>query len=172
MTGRKKSWCVPLVLSFGAAALLTGESLHAKQAKGEDEIRAAFGLLRSAIKSKDPAKIWDLLDADTKADAERGAKKLVAVYKKADIKGKAEHETNFGLTPDEFAKLDGKLVLKTKRFLGKYDEIPGSKITSITVQGEGATLNYLEADGDKEKLNYTRQDGKWKVALPIPKLTN
>jgi hypothetical protein len=63
------------------------------------------------------------------------------------------------------------MLIKTKRFLGKYDEIPDSKITGITVQGESATLNYLEPDGDKEKLIYTRQDGKWKVAMPMPKFT-
>jgi hypothetical protein len=55
-----------------------------------------------------------------------------------------------------------------KRATAKYDEIPTSKIISVTLQGDNAVLNYLEADGDKEKFNYSRQGGKWKVALPMP----
>jgi hypothetical protein len=156
-----------VVLSVAAMALPTLSA----QGKGEDDIKQAFGQLQGAIKAKAAAKIWALLDSDTQADAEKIAKKVKGVYKKANEKDKAEHETNLGLTADEFAKLDGPLLLKTKRFLGKYDEIPDSKITSIAVQGDSATVNYLESDGDKEKLTYTRQDGKWKVAMPMPKFT-
>jgi hypothetical protein len=30
---------------------------------------------------------------------------------------------------------------------------------------------YTEPDGDKEKLSLARQDGQWKVSLPMPKAT-
>jgi hypothetical protein len=163
-------WCAAVVLACFASLLLTRETQSA-QGKAEDEIKEAFGQLQGALKAKDAAKIWALLDSDTQTDAEKAAKKVKAAYQKANDKEKTEHEKNLGLAAEDFAKLDGPLLIKTKRFLGKYDEIPGSKITGVTVQGESATLNYLEADGDKEKLTYARQSGKWKVALPMPKFT-
>jgi hypothetical protein len=166
----RSKWCPVVVLAVIAGALLA-QDIRSAQGKAEDEVKQAFVALQGAIKAKDAAKIWDLLDTDTRLDAEKAAKKVKGVYKKANDKEKADHEKNLGITPDEFAKLDGQLLLKTKRFLGKYDEIPDSKITGITVKGDSATLNYLEPDGDKEKLDYTRQAGKWKVAMPLPPFT-
>jgi len=151
-----------------ASALLASGGQSA-QSKSDEDVKKAFVSLQEAIKGKDAAKIWLLVDTDTQADAERTAKIVKGQYKKANDKDKTKQEETLGLSAAEFAKLDGKLLLKTKVFLAKYDEIPTSKITGVTVQGESATLNYLEADGDKEKLTYTRQEGKWKVGLPMPK---
>jgi hypothetical protein len=159
------------ILTLAALAGVVADAAPAAQGKAEDDIKAAFKDLQGALKAKDAGKIWNLIDSDTQADAEKDAKKVKAAYKKADDKGKTELETLLGLTADEFTKLDGKLLLKTKRFLGKYDEIIDSKITGVTVQGESATVDYLEADGDKVKAQYTKQGGAWKVALPMPKFT-
>ena len=159
-----------LVIGVAALAVLAPAPQLAL-GKGEEDVRQAFGQLQNALQAKDAARIWVLLDGDTQNDVNKVAKKLKGIYKKASEKDKAEHETNLGLTADEFAKLDGPLLLKTKRFLGKYDEIADSKIIGVTVQGDTATVNYLEADGDKQKLAYTRQDGKWKVVMPLPKFT-
>ena len=63
----------------------------------------------------------------------------------------------------------GKEFLKTKRFHGKYDELPDSKIEKVTVQGDQATIAYVELDGDKEKLILVREQGEWKVSIPMPK---
>jgi hypothetical protein len=160
-----------VVLFAGFTLALVAAGLASAQGKAEDELRQAFGQLQGAIKAKDATKIWALLDSDTHADAEKVAKKLKGIYKKAGDKEKVEHQTNLGLTAEEFAKLDGMMLLKTKRFLGKYDEIPDGKITGITVQGDSAMVNFLEPDGDKEKIVYSRQDGKWKAAMPLPKFT-
>jgi hypothetical protein len=141
------------------------------QAKAEDEIKEAFATLQAAIKAKDGAKIWKLVDSDTRADAQKDAKKVKGLYNKGTDKQKADLEANLGLAAADFPKLDGEMMLRTKRFLGKYDEVPTSKVTGVSIQGDSATLNYLEADGDKEKLTYTRQEGKWKVALPMPSFT-
>ena len=93
----------------------------------------------------------------------------MAGYKKANDKEKADQQEKLGLAADELAKVDGKMLLKTKPFfLSKYGELPGSKITGVTITGDSATLNYVEDDGDKEKMTYTRQDGKWKAALKMP----
>jgi hypothetical protein len=164
-------WRPVVVLAAIAGALLV-QDVRSAQGKADDEVKEAFVALQGALKAKDAAKIWTLLDSDTQADATKAAKKVKGVYNKANDTEKAGYEKNLGLTADEFAKLDGQLLLKTKRFLGKYDEVIDSKIIGVTVKGDSATLNYLEADGDKEKLEYTRQGGKWKVAMPLPKFTN
>lgn len=159
-----------LALAAIAYTLVVNDTRSA-QGTAENAVKDAFVALQAALKAKDTAKIWGLLDSDTQADADKAAKKLKSTYKKASAQEKAEHEKNHGLTPDEFSKLDGQLLIKSRRFLGKYDEISDSKITGITAQGETATVNYVEMDGDKEKVNYTRQGGQWKVALPLPKFT-
>jgi hypothetical protein len=163
----RSKWSLMVGLTLLAGALLARDT---RSAHGqEDAVKEAFGKLQAGIKGKDAAKIWELLDTATQADAERAAKIVKAAYKKANDKAKAKHEEALGLKADDLEKLDGQTLLKTKPFLAKYDEIPGSKVAGITVQGDSATLNYVEADGDKEKLNYSRQDNKWKVALPLPK---
>jgi hypothetical protein len=158
---------LPAFLTVVVCVLLTPNTRSA-QAKVDDDVKDAFGKLQTAVKSKDAAKIWDLLDGATQADADRSAKLVKAAFKKADDKTKAKHQEALGLKNEEINSLDGPGLLKTKPFLAKYDEIPASKITGITVQGDSATVNYLEPDGDKEKLSYTKVAGKWKVALPMP----
>jgi hypothetical protein len=37
------------------------------------------------------------------------------------------------------------------------------------VEGEQATVEYVEPNGEKEKLKFVRQEGQWKVRLPVPK---
>jgi hypothetical protein len=162
---------IALFLLIAASCVLVCQQTQSAQGKAEDDVKAAFGQLQGAIKAKDNGKIWDLLDSDSQADAERTAKVVKGQHKKSNEKDKSEQEKTLGLSAAEFAKLDGKLLLKTTVFLAKCDEIPGSKITGVNIQGTTATLNYEEADGDKEKLTYSRQDNKWKVALPMPKFT-
>ena len=47
--------------------------------------------------------------------------------------------------------------------------MPDSKIDSIVIQGDSATVYYLEPGGDKEKAILVRQDGRWKVWLTMPR---
>jgi hypothetical protein len=163
----RSSWCPVVGLAIMTGVLLARDTQSA-QSKVEDDVKEAFGKLQNSIKAKDAAKTWDLLDRATQADAERTAKIVKSAYKKASNKAKAKHEEVLGLKADEFAKIDGQGLLKTRPFLAKYDEIPDAKITGVTVQGDSATVNFIEPDGDKEKLSYSKKDGKWKVALPLP----
>src|SRR5579859_5898735 len=41
---------------------------------GEDQVRQAFGLLQKAVKARDADRIWELIDNDSQADAERAAR--------------------------------------------------------------------------------------------------
>ena len=137
----------------------------------EKPVRETVAGLQAALKASDAPTIWKLLDHDSQADAERAAKAVQAAYVKADPKEKSEQEKALGLTADDLAGLTALGFLKSKRFHGKYDELAESKIDKVTVQGDKATVAYTEPDGDKEKLTLVRQDGQWKVSLPMPKAT-
>jgi len=137
-------------------------------AADEDAVRDAFTALQAAIKARDGDMTWDLLDKASQVTANQAAKALRANYDKASADDKAKQEKALGLSADEFSKLSGKLFLKSKRFHGKYHEVPGSKIDKVSVDKDKATVNYIEDDGDKEKLVFVRQDGKWKASLRMP----
>jgi hypothetical protein len=139
--------------------------------KVEAEVTQTFTTFQVALKDRDSERIWALLDAESQADADRVAQDVKAAYEKANAEGKAEQEKAFGLSGAELAALTGRGFLKTNRFHGKYDEIPGSKVDKVTVQGDSATVAYTEPDGDHEKLTLVRQEGQWKVKIPMPKGT-
>jgi hypothetical protein len=137
----------------------------------EDPVRQTFAALQAALKARDADKVYALLDRESKADAERAAKAVQAAYAKALDKEKSEQEKGLGLSGTELAALTGPGFLKSKRFHGKYEELPDSKIDKVTLQGDKAVVNYTEADGDKEKLSFVRQEGQWKVTLPMPRVS-
>jgi hypothetical protein len=135
----------------------------------EEAAKSAFASFQEAMKARDGEKIFALLDSESQADAERAARSVRDAYAKATPAEKAETEKAMGLSAAELAGLDAKGFLKSKRFHGKYDEIADGKFEKATVQGDLATVAYLEEDGDKEKLPLARQGGGWKVSLPMPK---
>jgi hypothetical protein len=134
----------------------------------EDRAKEAFVALQAGIKAADADKLWPLLDTSTQKAVEKAATALAAEYDRAKPEGKTQLEKLFGLSGEEMGKLkaEPKLFLKSKRFLGRWHEVPGSKIDKVTVNGDKATVNYTEEDNDKEKLELVKQDGKWKVILP------
>jgi hypothetical protein len=138
----------------------------------EAAVRAQFAEAQSAIKNRDTDKLWMLLDSKSQADAERAAKDIQTAYAKAPADEKSKHEDALGLAATEVAGLTGKGFLKTKRFLKKYHELPDSVIDKVLVQGDSATVYYLEPDGDKEKAIFVRQDGRWKVWMTMPRVDN
>jgi hypothetical protein len=133
-------------------------------------VRGKFAELQSAIKSRDADKIWALLDARSRIDAERAAKDIQTTYAQAGAEEKAKQEEALGLSRTELAGLNGKGFLKTKRFQSRYHDVPDSTIEKVAAQGESATVYYLEADGDKEKAIFVRQDSQWKAWLTMPKV--
>ncbi|MFO0802829.1 MAG: hypothetical protein U0791_06865 [Gemmataceae bacterium] len=158
------------LLTFGAWGC-SNKPADAAASPDEDAVRKAFASLQDAIKSKNAEQLWGLLDDETRAEADRAAKETRGVYTKADAAGKAEQEKSFGLTASEMAGLDGKAFLRSNRFHGKYHEVPASKVEKIVVQGDKATVTYVEDDDDhdREKLNFVKQGGQWKASLPMPR---
>jgi hypothetical protein len=137
--------------------------------KDEEGLKEAFVSLQGALKAKDADKVWALLDADSQSDADRQATAVRDAYAKADKAGREEMEKSLGLNGKELETLKGVGYLKTKRFLGKHDEIADSKIDRVSASGDKGTVNYTEQDGDKEKLTFTKVKDGWKVSLAIPK---
>jgi hypothetical protein len=132
-----------------------------------DDVQAAFTAFQAALKSGEPEKIWPLLDSKTQADADKAAAALKVSYGKAKPAEKTALEKAFGLSAAEITGVTGKVYLKSKRFLGKYHELPGSKFDKATVDGDKATVNYTEEDNDKQKLSLVKQDGEWKVLIRV-----
>jgi hypothetical protein len=155
--------CLCLALTVGCNK--PGEQ---KSTKDEQAVREAVTAFQSALKARDSEKLWSLLDEDSRTDAERTAKSLREAYAKAEAKEKAEQEKALGVSGAELAALTGKGFLNTKRFQGKWEELPDSKIDTVTVEGNTATVAYTEEDGDHEKLTLVRQEGKWRLSKVIP----
>jgi hypothetical protein len=132
-------------------------------------VREQFTVLQTTIKEGDPDRIWALLNDRSQADAERIAREVRTAYGQASAEDKTKREKELGLSAAELAELSGKTYLKSKRFRKRYDELPESKIEQIQMQGDHATVHFLEPDGDHEKAIFVRQDGQWKVWLKIPK---
>ncbi len=139
--------------------------------KGEEQVKEAFTALQAALKDRDADRLWALLDEESQSDAERAAKTEKATYEKADPEEKAKQEKALGLSAAELNSLSGRGFIKTKRFHGKFDEVPESKIEGVTVRGDRATVEYVENDGDHERLTLVRQGGRWKFNLSMPKGT-
>jgi hypothetical protein len=152
-----------------AVALGCSKTTERPPADEEGAVRERFSELQTALRSRDAEKLWMLLDSRSQADAERAAKAIQTAYTQANPEEKAEQEKDLGLTKAELTGLTGKGFLKTKRFQKKYHEVPDGKIDKVVIQGDSATIYFLEPDGDKEKAILVRQDGLWKVWLTMPK---
>src|SRR4029078_6203987 len=81
-------------------------------------VSQTFEDLKKALKAKDGAKLWELLDKESRADAERKAKDLQDAYAKANDEEKAEQAKALGLDGAELAKLTAPGYLQSKRFVG------------------------------------------------------
>jgi hypothetical protein len=163
----KRNLCLPLVLLLASCA--SSEKAANKKDSGQEQaVRQTFTAFQDAVKAKDGAKLWDLLAKESQGDAEQKAKEIAAAYQKATPEGKAEQEKALGLSADELAKLSAPAYLKSNRFYGANHEVPGSKIDSVSMQGDEATVSYIEEDGDKVKLSFVREGDKWKAVVKMP----
>lgn len=168
---RRSTPFVWLTVSYVVFAVGCSKTTEVSPANEEGRVRETFTALQAALKARDADKLWQLLDSESQADAERAAKTVQATYTKADANTQSEQEKAMGLPADQLSGLTAIGFLKTTRFHGKYKELSESKIDKVTVQQDKATVAYTEPDDDKEKVSLVRQDGQWKVALPMPKAT-
>jgi hypothetical protein len=136
-----------LALAVGCSTKPTGPV----PADEEPAVRATFAEFQAAVKARDADKLWGLLSSKSRADAERVAQTIRTAYSKTAAGEKANQEEELGLTRADLAGLTGARFITTRRFWGKFQDVPGSAIDRVTVQGDSATLHYTEVDGDKEK---------------------
>lgn len=161
--------CLVVALGCSKEAERTATPSPASSPDEEKAVREKFAELQSAIQGRDSEKLWALLEKRSQADAERTAQEVRANYEKASPQEKSAQEKTLGLTSAELAGLTGKGFLKTNAFHKKYHELPEGKIERVVLGKDGATVHFLEPDGDKEKVIFVRQDGEWKVWLTMPK---
>ena len=161
------NWRPQHVFGFLLIPAVTFFTATAARADNEEEVTAVFVAFQAALKAGGHEKIWALLDTTTRDDADKHAKAIQASYGKADDDEKAKLEKAFGLSADDMSKLTGKLYLKSKPFLAKYRDVPGSKIDKVAIDGDKATVNYIDEDDDKEKLQLNRLEGKWKLSIRV-----
>lgn len=158
---------------LGIAVALGCSSKPSERPTADEQgaVRERFAELQAALKDRDAEKLWVLLDAKSRTDAERAAKNIQRAYNQAGAEEKVKQEEALGLSGTELAGLDGKGFLKTKRFQKKYQDVPNGKIDQVVIQGENATVHFLDLDGDHEKAVFLRQDGQWKAWLPMPRVS-
>jgi hypothetical protein len=165
VSGMRRETPRALYAAVSLAAILLVAS--AVQADDDQDVKSAFQAFQGALKLADCDKLWSLLDTKALEEADTYAKTVQAAYGKSNDDERAKLEKALGLSADEMSKLTGKLYVKSKPFRNKYREVPGSKIDKVSVEGDRATVNYTEEDNDKEKLELVRQDGKWKLSIPV-----
>jgi hypothetical protein len=140
MPRRHSPLLLPLLLLF---AMGCTPATPTAEGKDEKPVRDAFTAFQAALKTHDGDKLWELIDADSQAGAERAGKTV---------------------------NLSGKEFVKSDHFCGQkpWNEVPEGQIKKVSIQGGKATVSYDEPDGDEEKLKMVREGGQWKVSAPIP----
>jgi len=158
-------------LVVGCTRTPTGTSKE----KDEEQVQEKFVALQDALKAilakpddADTRALWDLLHTDTQLDADRVAKKVREQFDRADDASKAKVCEALHVPAAKMSQFSGPHYLRSKTFLGKYNEIPDSKLEKITFERDKAWVHYLEPDGDHQKLELVRQDRQWKILLPVP----
>jgi hypothetical protein len=166
-------------LLVGLAALTAGcgeqpapppASAKAAAAAAEAQVREAFARLQTAIKARDAAKVWALLDKPSREEAERAAQETRTAYDKAAPQERTRQAQKLGVSEDELAKLSGRGSLKTHIFWDKFGEFEEGVVDRVSVDSTGASVYLHMPDGDKEKLAFVQEDGVWKVGLKMPKV--
>ena len=136
-------------------------------AAAEDgELKEAFTAYQKALKDKNAERLWDMLSTQARADADRVTQQIRGTFVRANAEVKAKLAKDLGLTMSEMANLKVKDYLRTPRFVGAkpQDEIPKSKFEGATIEGEKATVKYVEPDDRKRELRFVREGKRWKVS--------
>jgi len=160
------------------AFLLAGCARQATPAKVHDtdvDIRMTFGELQTAVKEKNGAKIYDLLDADSRQDADKLAKTLQDMYARADGAKRAELAKKVGLPEEKLKDLSGKGFLGSELFhrADEHDEIPDVKaLDRVEVKGEAAKVEYKDPDNPTATTTQrlVREDGHWRFKMGMPRI--
>jgi hypothetical protein len=150
-----------------ALLVLAGLGCGPPPTDDEPRLREVFAAFQRAVAARDADALWDLLSPEARGAADRVAETLRTDYKTAAPEERAKQAEPLGLGPGELARVSGKGYLKTTRFLELYREVPGSTFQDAGIDGDRATINYVEEHGDGGQLPCTRTGGVWKVAAKV-----
>ena len=137
-------------------------------------LKAGLAALRESQKGAD-GQVWELLGPDSQAAAEKKAKAVKSAYAKLADKNKAAMEKKIGLSAKELADMNGKTFVKSQIFQRKYDKVPDSEVSKITVKGNTARLVF--SDPGKKTVTVglvcpepsgQPQLDRWKFNLEMP----
>jgi hypothetical protein len=128
-----------LVVSSAGCPSPTGRPTETRN-EDEKAVRESFATLQQAVEKHEPDAVLALFDEESRARLERAAK---------DKSKSARDLVKDDLLPEH-----------------PYDEYPEGKVTRVTVQGDTATAEIKEPDGDEYRLTFVREAGRWKVRAP------
>jgi hypothetical protein len=134
-------------LLLGAGCVTTNPATE-KDDKDEQAVRATFASFQQALKKHDGPGILALFDSRSRARVESAAR-------------------DARMSLEEFVKSE---EFNSRRYdRERYEEIPGARLTRVTLQGDTATGDCILQDGDKERVSFLREGGQWKVRDgPVP----
>ena len=171
MFGRAPAWLLLGSLLVGGCA-----APAPKAGKGSDtdaEVRKAFADFQAAVKDRSGERLYDLLDSDSRQDADRVARAVKETYATADEKKKEELAKRVGLPAAKLQDLSGKTFLESELFYryDEHDELPDVKqLDKVDVKGDTARVDYKDPDKPDVMMHQklTRQDGRWRVQVKVP----
>jgi hypothetical protein len=134
------AWVLALLLVWSAGCPSPTTRPAASPEKEERAVGVTFDALQRAVEKHDAEAVLDLLDGESRARLERVAR--------------------------ETSKSARDLLKEDFLSEHPYDEYPEGKLTRVTVQGDTATAEVAEPDGDKYPLTFVREGGRWKVRAP------
>lgn len=143
--------------------------------QNEGEVKAAFVQFQAAMKKGDGVALWELVDEDTRQDADRAAKVAQMQFEKGNDADKAALAKKLGLADADLKGIKGAGFLGSKLFMDKYREIPTGQAEKVEFPRKGtAKLTYFDpTDNDREDVALVREQGKWKLRLKgMPRLEN
>jgi hypothetical protein len=136
----KVGWVLALLVVWSTGCPSPPTAATDRGEKDEKAVRETFATLQQAVEKLDAEQVLALLDADSRARMESAAR--------------AKSKNARDLLKDDLLHEH------------PYDEYPDGKLTRVTVQGETATAEVAEPDGDKYRLTFVREEGAWKVKAP------
>jgi hypothetical protein len=134
------AWVLALLVVWNAGCPSPTGGPTDRGDKDEKAVGETFAALQQAVEKHDADGALALLDQESRARLERAAR---------DKSKSARDLFKEDLLPEH-----------------PYDEYPEAKLTQVTVQGDTATAEAKAPDGDKYRLTFVREGGRWKVRAP------
>ena len=120
----------------------------------------AFEDLKDAHLKKDYGRVYDRMDKETQQDFEKSAQLLIQFDKSLAVhNGKKGRELFVAFTA-EMEKRGGVETKATDKF---REEIKNTKVESVVVNGDTATLTIKGGNGRTETITMVKQDGTWRM---------